>query len=1190
MGTTSLAQSDAPAVAIIGLAGRFPGARSIAELWTNLCSGREAISRFKADQLEDDFDAATRSRPDYVAARSVLSDVDMFDADFFGMMPRDAQLTDPQQRVFLECCWEALEAAGCDPASFNGAIGVYAGSSFNTYLLRHVGGDRARIGQFTSDFQVGSYAELVGALPDFLATRVAYKIDLKGPAVTVASACSTSLLAVTQACQALLNNQCDMALAGGVSITLPQERGYIATEGGLASATGRCRPFDAAADGTVFGSGAGVVVLKRLEDALASNDHIWGVICGFGVNNDGGSKAGFSAPSVQGQASAIEQALAMAGIASDAVGYVEAHGTGTPLGDPIEFAALVQAFRATSDTTAHCRLGSTKANLGHLDAAAGVVGLIKTLLVLENETVPGLLHFDKPNPHLRLTGSPFTLSASTQSWPRRSSQPRYAGVSAFGVGGTNVHLTVRESPERAAQNAQRRAVLMPVSARTERALAVRKADLAAALNTDSTSSLGDVAWTLQVGRRAFQHRFACVAGDASVARKALAASAGSVLAQQNFEVAFLFPGQGAQHAGMTRDLYAHEPVFRTAFDRCNEILGPILQTPLMSLLGEHCAPVNETWFAQPAIFSVSNALAALWDSWGVRPAVMVGHSVGEFVAACRAGVIGLEDALKLVAARGRLMQALPRGQMLSVRCGIAELAPKLSDKLSVAAVNGPHSTVIAGPADLIGALSGTLEREGIVCRLLPTSHAFHSAMMDPAVAPFRELLRSVRLEPAKIPIISTLTGEPLSAAQATDPDYWARHMRETVAFAAAVSKLRTKKALALVEAGPGSALSQLARQNPGLAEQLIVSSMPANGSTDPEYPTLLKAAGRLWEAGCELDWAALSAANSTQPRRVPLPTYPFERRRHWVDRPQASAETVNGHADSQRHIEQQPTKSGLKEMAPSASPPMQLAVVPALRQAVETRLLEIFERVSGRSLLASEHNLSFLDLGFDSLLLTQAARAIQSSLGVKIAFRQLMDDQGSLATLADWIEERAPNIELPAAIAQSPAAQSQSQPPPTPACLSPGAIVATASLSAVSPTPIPSAATGNPGQYGPGSGPEQLMREQLQLFGTLVSSQLEAMKFLGRSNDSGAGAAPPLQTPIQSLTLPLQTATPVAPKVKAPAAASTGVASFGPFNGARANSTKGMTPHQKAHLDALAHNQACPEIEGANPNAPPTTG
>ncbi len=1167
MGTIPPAASDAPAVAIVGLAGRFPGARNIAELWANLRGGREAISRFTTDQLEDDFDVATRSRPDYVAARSILSDADMFDADFFSMMPRDAELTDPQQRVFLECCWEALEAAGCDPAAFDGAIGVYAGASLNTYLLRHVGGDRARISQFTSDYQVGSYAELVGALPDFLATRVAYKLDLRGPAVTLASACSTSLLAVTQACQALLNNQCDIALAGGVSITLPQARGYIATEGGLASTTGRCRPFDAAADGTVFGSGAGVVVLKRLEDALANNDHIWGVVCGFGVNNDGGGKAGFSAPSVHGQASVIEQSLAMAGIPSDAIGYVETHGTGTPLGDPIEFAALVQAFRATSDKTAHCRLGSTKANLGHLDAAAGVVGLIKTLLVLEHEIVPGLLHFDKPNPHLKLAGSPFTLSASMQSWSRQSEQPRYAGVSAFGVGGTNVHVTVREAPARAAANVEGRAVLLPVSARTEQALTVRKADLAAALTADGAPNLGDVAWTLQAGRRAFQHRFACVAGDASMARKALAASAGTIRAQKNLEVAFLFPGQGAQHAGMARDLYTHEPVFRATFDRCNEILDPILQTPLQSLLREHGAPVDETWFAQPAIFSVSYALAALWDQWGVRPAMMVGHSVGEFVSACRAGVLSLEDSLKLVAARGRLMQALPRGRMLSVRCAPDALVSRLSGTLSVAAVNGPQATVIAGPTDEIYALSSLLESEAITCRLLPASHAFHSAMMEPAVAPFRELVRSVRLEPPKIPIISTLTGEPLSVMQATDPDYWARHMRETVAFAAAVSKLRANKSVALVEVGPGTALSQLARQNPGLAEQLIVSSMPASGSSEAEHSTLLKAAGRLWEVGCELDWSAMSAANAVPPRRVPLPTYPFERRRHWIDRPQASAETVNSHPTAQPHIGVKPTKSGLTEMAPTASLTMQPAAVPALRQAVETRLLEIFERVSGRALSASEHSLSFLDLGFDSLLLTQAARAIQSSLGVKIAFRQLMDEQGSLASLADWIETRAPKIELPTASA--PSAPARLQPPLMLATSSPGSNAATTAFSPASPAAIPSAANAQTAAPVSGSGAELLMREQLQLFGTLVSSQLEALKSLGASNIGAATTPLPLQTPVQSLAPPLQIATLAPAQANISAAAPTAVASFGPFNAARAKSASGLTPHQKAHLDAL---------------------
>ena len=502
----SATPSPANAVAIVGLAGRFPGARDPEEFWRNLVAGVESISRFSEAELEDAFDETVRRAPNFVRARPILADVEQFDADFFGMYAREAELTDPQQRVFLECAWEALENAGCDPRRYRGAIGVFAGCSINTYFLHHVCADRRTLEEFTSSYQVGCYPMLLGAGLDFLATRVSYKLDLRGPSIDLQTACSTSLLAVAQACQSLLLYQSDMALAGGVSISFPQKRGYLHQEGAMVSADGHCRPFDARATGTVFGSGAGVVALKRLEDALADGDHVYAVIRGCGVNNDGAAKVGFTAPSVEGQAAAIEMALANAGVEASSVGYVECHGTATPLGDPIEVAALSKAFAAAHATPGSCALGSVKSNVGHLDAAAGVVGLIKTALALERGVLPASLHYESPNPQIDFAATPFYVNARRQDWPRGAT-PRRAGVSAFGIGGTNVHVVLEEAPRQTPTAAATPAAqLLVVSARTATALAAARTNLAARLASAPDTALADAAGSLQLGRRAFAQR------------------------------------------------------------------------------------------------------------------------------------------------------------------------------------------------------------------------------------------------------------------------------------------------------------------------------------------------------------------------------------------------------------------------------------------------------------------------------------------------------------------------------------------------------------------------------------------------------------------------------------------------------------------------------------------------------------
>jgi acyl transferase domain-containing protein len=791
-------------VAIIGMAGRFPGARNVAEFWKNQLAGIESISHFTVEELEVP-DAVELSRhTNYVRARSILEDVDLFDAEFFGMYPREAELMDPQQRLFLEACWNALEDSGCDPFTYPGAIGVYGGNSVSTYFLSRLCADPDFIRRFTGAYQVGNYPEMMGNNVDFLATRVSYKLNLRGPAFTLQAGCSTSLLAVCQACQSLLTYQSDMALAGGSSITFPQKRGSFYQDGGMVSPDGHCRAFDADAQGTVFGSGVAVVLLKRMEDAVRDGDHIYAAIRGFGVNNDGAAKVGYTAPSVEGQARVIAMAQETAGVDPRTIGYIEAHGTGTPLGDPIELAALTQAFRTRTNDKQFCAVGTAKANVGHLDIAAGVTGLIHATHVVRHGILPPTLYFHKPNANFDMASSPFYVNANLKDW-KTAEGPRRAGVSAFGVGGTNAHVVLEEVPPTLSAASNQPVQLLVLSARSESALDATTANLAAHLESHPGSNLADVAWTLQSGRRAFSSRRAVVVRDVPDAISALSQRDRKRVQtrskpDENPPVYFLFPGQGSQYPNMAREIYASQPLFRKTLDRCAEILGPFLHTDLRELLypGDDVSQearrrVTDTIVAQPAIFSIEYSLAQLWLSWGIRPQAMLGHSIGEFVAATLAGVFSLEDALSLVAERGRMMQELPSGGMLSVRLGESDVRSRLNGQsngqLALAAVNAPSLCVVAGPLDAIAAFEQRLAGESVPCRRLVTSHAFHSSMMDPIVEPFTARAAQAHLQPPRIPYVSGVTGAWITDAEATDPAYWARHFRQPVQFSAGVSEL-----------------------------------------------------------------------------------------------------------------------------------------------------------------------------------------------------------------------------------------------------------------------------------------------------------------------------------------------------------------------------------------------------------------
>ncbi|MFB8179251.1 SDR family NAD(P)-dependent oxidoreductase [Streptomyces sp. NPDC055966] len=889
---------DVDRVAIIGMAGRFPGADDVETFWTNLAEGREGISVLSDEELTaSGVDPALPARDDYVRAKGVLDGADLFDEGFFGYSPREAELLDPQHRVFLECAWHALESAGVDPARFEGRIGVFAGAGLNTYLLFNLMNNQRVLDES------GMYQVMLASDKDFLATRAAYKLGLTGPAVTVQTACSTSLTAVHLACQSLVSGECDIALAGGVSVSSPLRGGYLYEPGGILSPDGTCRAFDADAEGTVPGNGAGLVVLRRLADARAAGDRVDAVVLASAVNNDGSLKAGYTAPSVDGQADVVAEALALADVDPATVGYVETHGTGTPLGDPIEIAALTRAYRAGTDARGTCAIGSVKSNVGHLDAAAGVTGLIKAALALRHEAIPPTLHWERANPGLELDSSPFYVNTDLRAWPRTDT-PRRAGVSSFGIGGTNVHVVLEEPPaEQPAEPdgtaaAEAPARLLPLSAKSAPALAAAAARLADHLEADAGTPLDAVAHTLARRRAQFPHRGAAVArttGEAVAALRRLAQAPAPAAAPDAAPVAFLFPGQGAQYPGMARGLYGRRPVFTAEFDRCAELFAPHLGEDLRALVLDAEGPeaaerLRQTRLAQPALFCVEFALARQWQSWGVEPRAMVGHSVGEYVAACLAGVFSLQDAVRLVATRGRLVQSMPHGAMLSVFLSEEETTARLGEGLALAAVNSTALTVVSGTPEAVDALERRLGDEGVGCRRLHTSHAFHSPDMDGAVTPFTEAVRGVTLHAPRTPVLSNVTGTWLTAEQATSPEYWGAHLRQTVRFGDALDVLLADPGLVLLEVGPGQNLANFARAHRGWGQaRSAVGSLRHPGEHVPDDAHLLTGLGAAWSAGVAVDWAAVQGPDGGRPVR--LPGYAFQRRRYWVE-PAAAPRTA----------------------------------------------------------------------------------------------------------------------------------------------------------------------------------------------------------------------------------------------------------------------------------------------------------
>ncbi len=901
-------ERDGLDIAIIGLSGRFPGAGEVNAFWRNLRDGVESITFFTDEELRKrGVPPESLADPLYVKAGAVLEGVDLFDAAFFGFTPREAAETDPQHRLFLEVAWEAMEDAGYDASNCNEPIGVYAGCGVNTYLLLNLFSS----GRFSDMQDISSLQALMnGNNKDSMTTTVSYKLNLRGPGITVQTACSTSLAAVHVACRGLLNHEADMALAGGVWVNLLHEGGYVYQPGAILSPDGHCRAFDADAAGTVIGSGVGVVVLKRLEDALKDGDTIHAVIKGSAMNNDGSAKIGYTAPSVEGQAEVILAAQAFAGVSADTIGYIEAHGTGTTLGDPIEIAALTQAFRESTARRGFCGIGSVKSNVGHLDAAAGVAGLIKTTLSLKHRTLPPSLNFRQPNPQIDFADSPFYVNTVTRDWPAGTA-PRRAGVSSFGIGGTNVHVIVEEAPPAPQTSPSRDWQVLTLSARTPLALEAMVHRLRQRLAENDGLPLADIAYTLHTGRKRFAHGAIALCRDTADAITLLETRdtdrflTREVTAEKP-AIAFLFPGQGAQYVDMALDLYRDEPVFRQELDHCLELLGRHLDFELRTLLypdpdfvlqaekpaeeadlgkgtarARCAARLEQTEVAQPALFAVEYALARLWMSWGTQPEAMLGHSIGEYVAACLAGVFSLEDALRLVILRGRLLQGMEKGAMLAVMLPEEEMTSYLDGGCSLAAINGPELCVLSGRLEAIEQAEASLGDKGVVTRRLHVSHAFHSPMTEPALPVFAAMVSAIKLNPPGIPFLSNLSGDWITAQEATDPDYWVRHMRGTVRFHGGLSELLSNPRRVLLEVGPGETLTKLAGRNPNLRrEHAVISSLPHPDRIKFARQHFYLAVGRLWQSGATIDWASFHAHERRQ--RVSLPTYPFERQSYWV--------------------------------------------------------------------------------------------------------------------------------------------------------------------------------------------------------------------------------------------------------------------------------------------------------------------
>ncbi len=971
-------------IAVIGMFGRFPGASNIDQFWENLKNGVESISFFSDEELiKSGVDPKLLKNPNYIKAKGYLEDIEYFDPAFFDYTPREAELMDPQLRIFHESAWSALENAGYVPESYHGLIGLYAGTSANLqWLARTLGG----IKDGTAQFDAISLNDR-----DFLSTRIAYKLNLTGPSFTVQTACSTSLVAIHLAIQGLLSGDCDVALAGGVSVTLPKKNGYQYQDGMIYSVDGHCRAFDAEAKGTNAGNGVGIVVLKRLEDAIEDGDTIHAVVKGSAINNDGTRKVGYTAPSVEGQVAVIRAAQQMAEVEAESISYVETHGTGTVLGDPIEVESLKRAF--DTDKRGYCKIGSVKTNIGHLDAAAGVASFIKTVLAMKHREIPASLHFKKANPKIDFENSPFYVNAKHSKW-ENDQYPLRAGVSSFGIGGTNAHVILEEAPIIESSSDSRPWQQIMLSAKTRPALERTTENLVEYLKENPDTNLADLAYTLKVGRKGFKYRKMLVCSDINEAIDGLSpvetGKMQTFVADENHRpIVFMFSGQGSQYLNMGLELYETESGFRDIVDQCFEILQPTMGFDLKEVLyptdklDEVQEKVNQTYITQPLIFTFEYALTQLLMSWGIKPYAMIGHSIGEYVAATLSGVFSLEDALSLVAMRGKLMQELPSGSMLSVPLCSKEVEPLLNEyghyKLSIAAINTSSSTVISGCHEAIDQFAVLLEEKGYKSRRLHTSHAFHSMMMDPILDRFEAKVKEIKLNRPEIPYISNVSGNWITVEEATDAGYWVKHLRGTVRFADGLNELLKKENAILVEVGPGQTLSTFARQHPAKKlEQLILNLIrhPKENASDLYY--LLNKIGRLWTSGIDIDWTEFYVEERRQ--RIPLPTYSFDRVYFNSEvLSQISGDMLLSSATFVQKDQCQATTLYTRTDLPDT--------LIAPRNEIEEKVVNIYQTVLGINQISIHEN--FFELGGDSLKAVTVAAKLEKELGVEIPLSEI---------------------------------------------------------------------------------------------------------------------------------------------------------------------------------------------------------
>lgn len=994
-------KTTSPDIAIIGMSARFPGADSIEELWENLRDGKETISFFSKEELDISLPLSLRNDPLYIGARGLLPSAKTFDASFFGLNPQLAAAMDPQIRIFLEIAWEALEQSGHLPKHYKGSIGVYSGSEINTYYENNI---------FTNKelkSQVGDLQIYTVNGKDFIAPRTSYHLNLKGPSVSVHSACSTSLLAVAEAVKAIRTGMCDIALAGGSSVTAPIYSGHLYDDGFIKSPDGRTRPFEASGKGTVFSDGAGVVLLKRMEEAEKDGDIIYGIIKGVGVNNDGGDKGSFMAPSAKGQAGAIINAFNDSQIDPSTISYVEAHGTATPIGDPIEVEGLKIAY-GKQEKKAFCALGSIKSNMGHTTAAAGVAGLIKTILSMRHKQIPPMVGFNKPNPNIDFANSPFFINDKLINW--ESEGPRRAGVSSFGIGSTNVHVIVEEYEMEPKPSSKGRPIqLLMWSAKNQNSLLGYENALGNFIDKSRNISLADMAYSLNVTRDDFNHRSFLIADSANDAVEKLISlktktTKSSILKTVPSEMGFLFPGQGAQYLQMGKTLYDNEKVYRDSIDKCAELLMEDLKLDIRHVIypevnsREAEELLKDTRLTQPALFVTEYALSQLWMSWGIKPTFLCGHSIGEFTAAHLAGIFSLKDALHIVAVRGQLISELPGGAMLAVRVPVEKLYELLPETLSVAAINSKQFCVVSGIKEDIANFNQNLDSQDIPNKILITSHAFHSFMMNPILDSFKNELNKIKLNIPRLPIISSVSGTWLTDTEATSPVYWVNHLKNTVRFADAMDTAFELDDYILLEVGPGQSLTTLARQQ---AAGKIISAFPSltfpKDEQDNDYSTLLNTLGEFWIRGLSPDWN--SFYEQQQRQKIDLPSYVFDRKPCWIE-PLSSMETK---VVQKSTIFDMPLISNTS-MVSIKTESNDAKTNESKKDSILVKISEIIKNASGIIYESDAASNTFLELGLDSLSLTQLSGRLKKEFDLPITFRQLSEVFATPSLLADYID------------------------------------------------------------------------------------------------------------------------------------------------------------------------------------------